>query len=60
MERNQSGDVRKHVSGVGPKVYNCILHGPGWDTKYLLHNIIAREASMCAVKGLEKVAKADA
>lgn len=57
MERNQSDGVRKHANSVGPEVYNCVLYGPGWNTKYLPHNIIGREASMCVVEGLEKVAK---
>lgn len=59
MEKKQSDGVRKHISTVGPEVYNCVLYGPGQNSKYLLHNIIAREVSKCVVEGLGKVAKTD-
>ena len=57
MERNQSVGFGKHTSTVGPEAYNCVLYGPGWNSKYLLHNSIAREASKCVVEGLGKIAK---
>lgn len=67
LEQEEKDDIRngkkplgwfqQATSTVGPEAYNCVLYGPGWNSTYLLHIGIAREASTSIVEGLGKVAK---